>query len=387
MDSRARPAIGIDLAFGAGLAAIGLAQLILGADFDGGTRDAGVWAGVLQLAMTLPLIWRRRSPAVVLAITTLAFIADRLAAFPVTLALFSVGFAFHAAGSFLERRRSLITGSIGFGVVVGFTTMGVFAQDEVAWATVLSMAALTGFPFLLGREVHESGRARSAAEQRAEVAERQREEKAAEAVRAERARIARELHDVVAHEMTVMTIQAAAARRTLEHDPESTADALEAIETSGREALEEMRHLLGLLREDQDGAHLTPQPGLAKLTTLMEQMEEAGLPVSLSITGEPRALTAGIDLSAYRIIQESLTNALKHGGPSATAIVRLEFGASDLDIEVTDDGKGAARRLAEDNGGGLGLVGMRERVSMLSGELSAGPRAGGGYQVRVRIPT
>ncbi len=383
---RRGPNYWIDAMFAVVLAGIGIAQLLVGTEPIGPHREPDGWAVALTLAMTLPLALRRRLPATVVTTTILAFMVDRLAEYPATLALFALGFAFHAAGSDLERRASLVTGIVGFIVVVGFTLLGVAVQEGVGWESAVSLAALTGLPFLLGRDIHESRRAESAASMRAERAEHEREARASEAVRAERGRIARELHDVVAHEMTVMTIQAAAARKTVHRDPDQAEDALATIETSGHEALQEMRRLLGLLRDEDNPAELAPQPGLGRLGGLVDQMEEAGLAVSVAIAGDPRPLPAGVDLNAYRIIQESLTNTLKHGGPTVRASVRLTFGEADLEIEVIDDGRGAARGLGGGNGEGHGIVGMRERVSMLEGDISTGPRAGGGYRVRAVIP-
>jgi signal transduction histidine kinase len=205
-------------------------------------------------------------------------------------------------------------------------------------------------------------------------------------VREERSRIARELHDVVAHEMTVMTVQAAAARRVLGKRPTEAAEALVAIESAGHQALTEMRRLLGVLRTADAAGDLAPQPGIERLGILVEQMRDAGLAVDLTITGLARGVPAGIDVNAFRIVQEALTNTLKHGGPQARATVRLAFGSDQLSIEVEDDGRGAAEALSDTNGTGQGLVGMRERVALLHGELTAGPRAGGGYRVRARLP-
>ena len=206
------------------------------------------------------------------------------------------------------------------------------------------------------------------------------------AVRAERQRIARELHDVVAHDMTVMTVQASAARRLLPNHPDRAAAALQSVEAAGHEALDEMRRLLDVLRPDTAEHARAPQPGLNRLDELVRQMRAAGLDVQLAISGEPVALPAGIDLNAYRIIQESLTNALKHGGPSTSANVLLTYEDGALGIEVTDDGRGAAVGMAGNGESGRGLVGMRERVALLHGDIAIGPRAGGGYRVMTRIP-
>ena len=216
-------------------------------------------------------------------------------------------------------------------------------------------------------------------ERRAELAERERDVAAREAVVEERARIARELHDVIAHNVSMMVVQAGAERRLLERG--STQEVLESIEQIGRGALTEMRRLVGMLRSDADDP-LAPQPGLDDLPTRVTQVREAGLPVELRIEGEQRELSAGVELSAYRIVQEALTNALKHAG-DARAEVRVRYGPDSLELEIADDGAGAA---AHASSGGHGLVGMRERAALYGGRLDAGRRASGGFAVRVVLP-
>lgn len=211
--------------------------------------------------------------------------------------------------------------------------------------------------------------------------EQEREEKARAAVAEERARIARELHDVVAHAISVIVLQARGGRRSLATDPADARAALDTIEEVGTQALAEMRRLLGMLRRDDAEIARAPQPSLRYLDTLAAQMREAGLPVDLAVEGEPIELPPGVDLSAYRIVQEALTNALKHAGP-ATARVVVRYGRDDLELEIADSGPGAAAS----NGEGHGLVGMRERVSLYGGRLEAGPRDGGGFAVSARLP-
>ncbi|WP_084958332.1 sensor histidine kinase [Thermoactinospora rubra] len=197
----------------------------------------------------------------------------------------------------------------------------------------------------------------------------------------ERSRIARELHDVVAHHVSVMTVQAAAARRVLAEDPEQAREALTAIETTGRIAMREMRELVGLLRTP---AERGPQPGMDALPTLVEQMREAGLPTRLEVEGDPVPLPAGVDLAAYRLIQEGLTNTLRHAGAGAQATVTVRHAPAELEVAVLDDGRGA--RNGEVEGGGHGLVGIRERVALYGGILSVGPRPGGGFEIQARFP-
>jgi signal transduction histidine kinase len=219
-------------------------------------------------------------------------------------------------------------------------------------------------------------------DRRADIAERERELAAREAVVDERARIARELHDAIAHNVSMMVVQAGAERRVLDESHGSTREVLETVEEIGRNALTEMRRLVGMLRTDEDDP-LAPQPGLGDLATLVGQVREAGLPVELRVEDEPRALPVGVELSAYRIVQEALTNALKHAG-DAHASVCVRYGADSLELEVVDDGAGANAELA--TGGGHGLVGMRERVALYGGRFEAGHRPAGGFTVRVLLP-
>jgi signal transduction histidine kinase len=219
-------------------------------------------------------------------------------------------------------------------------------------------------------------------ERRAQLAERERDLAAREAVVEERARIARELHDAIAHNVSMMVVQAGAERRVLDGTNGSTKEVLVTIERIGRGALTEMRRLVGMLRSDA-GDPLAPQPGLDDLPTLVERVRAAGLPVELRVEGERRELPVGIELSAYRIVQEALTNALKHAG-RAQASVHVRYGRDSLELEVVDDGAGAQAPVAS---GGHGLVGMRERVALYGGRLDAGRRPTGGFAVRVLLPT
>jgi signal transduction histidine kinase len=214
------------------------------------------------------------------------------------------------------------------------------------------------------------------------LAERERELAKREAVMQERERIARELHDVIAHHVSMMVVQAGAERRVLDAGSESTREVLTTIEQSGRGALTEMRRLVGMLRGDEESA-LSPLPGIGDVATLVAQMRSAGLTVELRVEGEQRDIPAGIGLSAYRIVQEGLTNALKHAGDARTR-VRVCYGVDTLEIEIVDDGGDGP---AEVDRGGRGLAGMRERVALYGGTLDAGPRPAGGFAVRVLLPT
>jgi signal transduction histidine kinase len=218
-------------------------------------------------------------------------------------------------------------------------------------------------------------------ERRAQIAERERDLVAREAVVEERARIARELHDVIAHHVSMIVLQAGAERRVLDETHVSTREVLETVERTGRSALTEMRRLLGMLRADASEP-LTPQPGLRDVPILVTQLREAGLPVELNVEGEPQELPIGIELSAYRIVQEALTNALKHAG-EARASVDIRYGSDSLELEIADDGAGASAPVPS---GGHGLLAMRERVALYGGRLDAGRRPNGGFVVRVLLP-
>jgi signal transduction histidine kinase len=238
----------------------------------------------------------------------------------------------------------------------------------------------------LGQGVRQR-RARAAElEERAARLEREREEKARQAVIQERLRIARELHDVVAHSLSVIGVQAGAARLVLDADPNPprAREAVAAIEATANQAMGEMRRALGILRDTEpSGAALAPLPGLGQLPALLGQLRMAGLPVGLTVAGPPQPLPTSIDLSAYRIVQEALTNTLKHAKASRAEVV-VCYGAGELTVEVTDDGRGTSPATAGTDG--AGTIGMRERAALFGGELQVGPRPQGGYAVRVRLP-
>lgn len=372
--------------------AVALAALSLLSAY--GFRDSGAqyttepnwFATLLILAMTLPLAFRRRYPVTVLFLITAAFVVDRMIDFPPSQATFALAFALHAVGSDVEpRRRSALVGWSFVIVTTGFTALGAIV-GQVPWITVFVMAGLVLASYLLGREVYTRRSYQLALERRAERLLADQERRARDAVRDERARIARELHDVVAHQMTVMTVQAAGARRIIDADLERAAGALTAIEQAGHDGLAEMRRLIHLLRDEDESTGTDPQPGLDRLQELAGQMTETGLPVELTVSGEPRPLPAGMDLNAFRIVQESLTNVMKHGGGHARATVDVEYGPDTLTLQITDDGRGAATALAGNNGAGQGIVGMRQRVDLFDGSLETGPVPGGGYRVRATIP-
>ena len=350
-----------------------------------GSPDLGV-AGYLGLSALLlvPLLWRRDRPLVVFAVVSLICFGQWLAGTDTLpadvaelVALWSVAY------------RCRIPWAVAAGLV---TELGVFLflahWNEVTFGMFFSGSVLAVAVWLAGLYAGTRRRYLESLEERAERAERERDQQARIAAAAERTRIARELHDVVAHNVSVIVVQADGAGYAIDSDPEEARRAVHNIAKTGREALAEMRRLVGVLRDRGDvpgaeGADATdymPQPGLAQLEDLVRG---AGVPVLFQVDGVPGELPEGQQLAVYRVVQEALTNALKHGGPDVRALVELRYGGPDLVVRVTDDGRGAAAPRVP---GGHGLVGMRERVAMYGGAISAAPRSGGGFEVLARLP-
>jgi signal transduction histidine kinase len=367
----------IDLGLPPVLAAVALVEAATSSDFH------APWpvAAMFTLGTTLPLFWRRRAPLVVLAAVLMCLAipdATHDVGNNASAPFAGLLVAAYASGAYTSRRDGRIAaGIIGAMVVLMALSIG---EDVVGDAVFIGgiLFAVWGAATVV-RSRQELAAALAA---RTIELEHEREDKARLAVAEERARIARELHDVVAHNLSIMVVQAGAERRAIADERPETTEVLATVEATGRAAMAEMRRLLGMLRRSDDELGLAPQPSLRYLEDLVEQVREAGMPVDLRIEGEPRAIAPGIDLSAYRIVQEALTNALKHAGP-AHARVTVRYGDKELDIEIADDGAGAAE---EDPAGGHGLVGMRERVALFGGDLATGRRVGGGYAVRARLP-
>jgi signal transduction histidine kinase len=283
---------------------------------------------------------------------------------------------------------SVLGGVAAFLCFVGWMSA---MREKMTLIGYITNAALFVGVWWLGRGLRLRRAYLTELEDRAARLERARGSDARAARVEERSRIARELHDVVAHHVSVMTVQAGAARRILDKDPERTREALSTIEEVGRTALSEMRRIVGVLRTEHDpeptGRELAPQPGVHDVGGLVDHIRETGLSVHLGIEGEPRALSPGVDLAAFRLVQEALTNTLKHAGPHARAWVRLRYGDRELTVEIEDDGHGVAAALSGNGDSfGHGLVGMYERVALYGGELRIGPRSGGGFEVRARFP-
>ena len=338
----------------------------------------------LIILMTVPLVLRRVYPTAVFFVILAAWVTERSLDYPETLAGIGVVIAFYTIGAELSRRSSLRIGGITALFIVGWTGIGVLTLASVTGVSLLTTVISTVTPLLLGREVHERRRRVEELRERVERAEHDREEKARRAVVDERTRIARDLHDVVAHQMTVMTLQAEGARRVADGSDPRVVKALETISDAGHSALTEMRRMVGLLRAPEEESETEPLPRLADVEHLVEKVRAAGVPVDLDVEGDVRRLAEGTELSAYRIVQESLTNSVRHGGPDVTAKVAIEYKEDHLDVLILDYGRGASTDTGD--GVGHGIVGMRERIAVLGGEFSAGPKKGGGYQVHAVIP-
>ena len=331
---------------------------------------------VIGLAMTAVLLLRVRWPLLTLLLLVALFQLETALIpdgndDPMSFILLLL-VALYSAGAH-TRGRSFVAGAL---VVVATTFVSMYQDGgSMNVGGFLFFAFFLGGPFIAGWVI----RIRRERE-RSLVAER--EERARAAVAEERTRIARELHDVVAHAVSVIVLQARGARHALDNDPNEARDAVDSIESTATGALAEMRRLLGMLRADDETLALAPQPSIAGLEALAEQVREAGLPIELRIEGEPRELPPGIDLSAYRIVQEALTNVLKHAGPRASARVLVRYGEDQVEVEVADDGSGDS----DAESGGHGLLGMRERVTVFGGAFESGPRPDGGFSVRAYLP-
>jgi signal transduction histidine kinase len=337
----------------------------------------------LVLLHTLPLVARRRFPGTVLAICVASGLAvAALGVPPELLGPAAILVAVYSVAAYGDRWVSVAgLAAAGLGSAAVQLTPGSFQ-----WPTPLTNALVIGAAWLLGHFVGVRRAYTARLEQTAEL-ERTRAEQARQAVAEERLRLARELHDVVAHSISVIAVQSGVGAHVAKSQPEEAAKALAAIEATSRAALTELRRLLGVLRQEEGPqGDLAPVPGLADLDGLLAEVAKAGLAVRLQVEGRPAPLPAGVDLSAYRIVQEALTNVVRHAGP-ARAQVTIRYRDHDLLVEVTDDGRRAVT-LASDGRArvGHGLIGMRERVQVFGGDLDVGPRPGGGFRVAARLP-
>ena len=332
------------------------------------------WSGAPLLAVlqVAPLLARRRYPLAVLAAASAAtavFYLVYASDFPPV----PVAFAVYTTAAQLDRRTSLRAASVSAALLL----LCAAARGETGQLIGITLVLVAAW--VIGDNLGTRRAYTRALEERAERLEREQEAERARAVAEEQARIARELHDVLAHNVSVMVVQAAAANDVFDARPDRAREALQAIEATGRTALGELRRLLGAVRGD--GADYAPQPGLERLDELLAQVRAAGLDVSVIVEGTPRAVPSGIDLSAYRVVQEALTNTLKHAD-ARHARVSLRYGDHELGVDVRDDGT----NVANGDGGGHGLLGMRERVATFGGSLDAGPAPQGGFAVAARFP-
>ncbi len=359
-----------------GLLGFALAAFVLSEVFtSGGYLTGSNWVYVpVAVVMTLPLAWRRRAPLLVVALVMGAFAAQSLILDPTPTPdaeLIPALIAVYSVAAHGERWVSFVGG--GLSLVAGLIWLGV---DDFLLPTVMF-----GGAWFAGRLVQKRQLYAQAFAERARVLERERDANARVAAAEERVRIAREMHDVLGHSVSVMVVQAGAERLALGEERPVTREALLAIERTGREALAEMSRLLGILRKEGESLSLAPRPSLAQVDVLVQTVRDAGLPVELRVEGAQADLPPGVDVSAYRIVQEALTNVVKHAGPARASVV-VRYGRQAIEVEVIDDG----RRSVNGNTAGYGLAGMRERVELHGGMLEAGSRSEGGFAVKARLP-
>ena len=342
---------------------------------------AAWWEAAAIAAIILVLVLRRWFPfgapaGVWLTCAALSFADGRM--IPSQAGLFVAGLG---AALLLGNQRNGVQARVGLAIVVGSGAIVMYNDPTHSSGALISTPLLFAMAWLVGYALRERTERTEAAEERAARAERDREVAARVAVAEERGRIARELHDVVAHAVSVMVLQVGAVRHRMPDSDADNREALENVERAGRAALAEMRRLLGAMRRDGEPAELVPHPGIADLDGLLADVRTTGLAVRLQVHGEPVELPPGLDLSAYRIAQEAITNTLKHA-QAQRADVDVYYEPDDLRVEVRDDGRGAA----PGDGFGHGLVGLRERVKIYGGEMTAGRGPAGGFAVRARLP-
>ncbi|MFJ2161143.1 sensor histidine kinase [Streptomyces sp. NPDC087856] len=366
---------------------------IASTSYASGRHGTAVGAMAVSAVMCVAIALRRRWPEkmlVLAAATGLAQLVLDVEPVAADFAMLVIVYTVAATGARWASRFALVSG-------LSAATLAQirWPQEETSSAGLVAIAVFQTVPFALAWVLGDSMRTRRAyfaqLEERAARLEKEREAQAKVAVAAERARIARELHDVVAHNVSVMVVQADGAAYVLDSAPDQAKKALETISSTGRQALAEMRRLLGVLRtgEHKEAGEYVPQPDVEQIDDLVEQCRTSGLPVDFKVEGTPRPLPSGVELTAYRIVQEALTNTRKHGGPNTGASVRLVYFDDGLGLLVEDDGKGAPHELYEEGGAdgqGHGLIGMRERVGMVGGTLDAGPRPGGGFRISALLP-
>jgi signal transduction histidine kinase len=373
--------LAVDTVLAAVMTTIGIIS-VYSQDVIGGLREPSAMALVTILMITGPVVIRRVNPLLALSISCAGILLHIVSDWPEGSAPLSVLLLTYTVAAWDTPRRA----ALGLGVVYGTLvllgvadTPGLDTLGVVGNLAVFTVGWMIGIALRARRQTLEA-RVREA-EERANV-ERQ---SAARAIAEERLRIAQELHDVVAHSMSVIAVQAGVGAHVLEERPEQARAALEAISATSRGTLTEMRRLLGVLRDGDGERSHAPAPGVADVPQLIEDVRAAGVPVTLTMSGSTDSTNAGVELSAYRVVQEALTNVIKHAGTASHVDVTVRYEPGSLAVEVVDDGRGAAAPNGL-NGSGHGLVGMRERVEVWGGDLTVGPVAGGGYRVAARLP-
>ena len=372
---------------------LGLSGMSIVADQISAGRER-VAAVPIAIGLCVVVALRRRAPEKMLLLTVLMGVAQLLLGVRPGAADFAMLVIIYTVAMAGRRWASRLALGCGLGAA-GLSQMRWPEESADSWVQSVFVAVVLTVPFVLAWVLGDSMRTRRAyfdhLEERAARLESEREAQSKVAVAAERARIARELHDVVAHNVSVMVVQADGAAYVMDAAPDQARQALETISSTGRQALAEMRRLLGVLRADdtREGGEYVPQPDVEQIEELVDKVRQTGLTVDFKVEGTPRPLPSGVELTAYRIVQEALTNTRKHGGPDAGASVRLVYFDDGLGLLVEDDGRGVAHELYEDggaDGAGHGMIGMRERVGMVGGTLDAGPRPGGGFRISALLP-
>ena len=372
---------------------LGLSGMSIVADQISAGRER-VAAVPIAIGLCVVVALRRRAPEKMLLLTVLMGVGQLLLGVRPGAADFAMLVIIYTVAMAGRRWASRLALGCGLGAA-GLSQMRWPEESADSWVQSVFVAVVLTVPFVLAWVLGDSMRTRRAyfdhLEERAARLESEREAQSKVAVAAERARIARELHDVVAHNVSVMVVQADGAAYVMDAAPDQARQALETISSTGRQALAEMRRLLGVLRADdtREGGEYVPQPDVEQIEELVDKVRQTGLTVDFKVEGTPRPLPSGVELTAYRIVQEALTNTRKHGGPDAGASVRLVYFDDGLGLLVEDDGRGVAHELYEDggaDGAGHGMIGMRERVGMVGGTLDAGPRPGGGFRISALLP-
>jgi signal transduction histidine kinase len=341
-------------------------------------HDADLAGVVLVLGCSVPYFFRRRAPVSVLLVSFVSLCTLAIVGYPANVESQFLLVGTYSLGSHATGRGRLV----GMGaVVLGLVVVALVGLPDASTSGLVQTGAIYLASYFFGSTMRNRRLYLGELEARARELERERDEEAKRAVAEERLRIAQELHDVVAHSMGVIAVQAGVGAHVIDADPAEAKRSLEAISATSRSTLGEIRRILGVLRGD-GAATYQPAPGLADLSRLVADFDEAGLPVTVTVEGTPDALPAGVDLTAFRIVQEALTNTLKHAGP-AHATVAVEYRLDAVHLRVTDDGRGVNGTAAD---GGHGLLGMRERVGVYGGSLTVGPMTGGGFRVEAVLP-